>query len=88
MEPENHWESLKISFYLAIDREQTPTKTHFFTDRERKTYLFAISNRRCHQLSNRIEDNSELFIVLAFKLIQQPRKFSVRLTARSQLTAI
>ena len=41
-----------------------------------ESYLFA--RWCCHQLSNRVEDNFELFIVLAFQLVQPTRKFGVR----------
>src|SRR5215203_2736464 len=41
-----------------------------------EAYLFVLSNRR-HQLSNGSEDDSELFIVLAFELVQTTREFCV-----------
>jgi hypothetical protein len=48
-----------------------------------ETYLFA--SWSCHQLSNRVEDNFELFIVLAFQLVQSARKFGVGREHLSQL---
>jgi len=39
-----------------------------------------------YELSNRVEDNSELFVVLAFKLVQPARKFDIGCEHFSQLT--